>query len=69
MFALELVVIEPEVLIADGCISREGLRAAGWTEQRLLHALRAQQLSAKQVYLLTADASGVRCLVRKEASA
>ncbi len=57
----------PEVLIADGCISREGMRAAGWTEERLLHSLRAQQLSAEQVYLLTADASGVRCLVKREA--
>ena len=59
----------PEVLIADGCISREGMRAAGWTKERLLHSLRAQQLSAEQIYLLTADAAGIRCLVRKEASA
>ena len=59
----------PEVLIADGCISREGMTAAGWTDDRLHNILRQKQLSAEQVYLLTADAEGLRCLIKKEASA
>ena len=59
----------PEVLIADGCISREGMAAAGWTDARLQNILRQKQLSAEQVYLLTADAAGLRCLIKKEASA
>ena len=59
----------PEVLIADGCISREGMQAAGWTDSRLHNILRQKQLSAEQVYLLTADQKGLRCLIKKEASA
>lgn len=58
----------PEVLIADGCISREGMQAAGWTDAQLHKALRQQQLSAADVFLLTADANGLRCLIRKEAA-
>ena len=56
----------PEVLIADGCISQEGMLAAGWDAPRLQNILRQKQLSAEQVYLLTADHKGLRCLIKKE---
>lgn len=57
----------PEVLIADGCICDEGLRAAGYTPARLRAILRAKHLAAEEVFLLTADASGVCSLIRKGA--
>ena len=59
----------PEVLIADGCISREGMRAAGWTASRLQNILRQKKLTPEDIFLLTADADGLRCLIRKECSA
>ena len=58
----------PEVLIADGSISREGMRAAGWDPARLNGILRQKQLSAADIFLLTADRKGLRCLIKKEAS-
>ena len=57
----------PEVLIADGCISREGLTASGYTEQKLLQMLREKKLRPADVFLLTADQSGICTLLKKEA--
>lgn len=59
----------PEVLIADGNICEEGMRAAGFTQARLRAILRAKHLAAEDVFLLTADASGVRSVIRKEMNA
>lgn len=59
----------PDVLIADGCISREGMQAAGLTEQKLRHMLQAQKLRPEQIFLLTADSGGIKTLVRKESGA
>lgn len=56
----------PEVLIADGCISQEGMRAAGFSEQMLSALLKRKHLAAKDIFLLTVDADGVKCLVKKE---
>lgn len=56
----------PEVLIADGCISAAGLQAAGWTASQLNGVLRQKQLKPEDIYLLTADSSGLRTLIRKE---
>ena len=58
----------PEVLIADGCISRDGMTAAGCTDRQLQDMLRKNCLTQEQVFLLTADRSGIRCLIRKEAA-
>ena len=59
----------PEVLIADGSISTEGLRALGSSEQTLLHQLKRKHLSPEQIFLLTADRTGICTLIRKEHSA
>ena len=59
----------PEVLIADGCISTQGLRAAGITPERLHGILRAQSVPPEDVFLLTAGKDGLRCLVKKTLSA
>ena len=59
----------PEVLIADGCISTQGLRAAGITPERLRGILRAQSVPPEDVFLLTAGKDGLRCLVKKTLSA
>lgn len=56
----------PEVLIADGSISEEGLKALGSSEQTLLHELKRKHLTPEQVFLLTADRSGICTLIRKE---
>lgn len=58
----------PEVLIADGCISDAGMKAAGCSESRLQQILRQHGLTVPQVFLLTADTDGVRCVIRKEAA-
>jgi len=58
----------PEVLVADGCISAEGMQAAGCSEDRLHRILKHNNLTPEQVFLLTADKNGVRCLIRKEAA-
>ena len=56
----------PEVLIADGCISKEGLTASPFTEKKLLQILRQKKLRPEDVFLLTADASGICTLIPKE---
>ncbi len=56
----------PEVLIADGVISPEGMNAAGYTEKRLQTMLRQQKVTAGEVFLLTVDEKGLHCLVKKE---
>ncbi len=58
--------VPPEVLIADGCISRDGMRAVQCTDRQLQEILRKNGLTQAQVFLLTADRCGVRCLIRKE---
>lgn len=56
----------PEVVIADGSISQEGLRACGMTMQTLRHALKRKHLTPEQVFLLTADRGGICTVIRKE---
>lgn len=56
----------PEVLIADGCISSQGMTAAGFTDARLRGILKQQKVSAEDVFLLTADSSGLHCLVKMD---
>lgn len=56
----------PEVLIADGCISEEGLSAASITPAQLHKMLKRKHLRTEDVFLLTADASGICSLVKKE---
>lgn len=56
----------PEVLIADGCISSEGMTAAGLTRKQLTKMLQKEQLAPKDVFLLTADKTGICTLLRKE---
>ena len=58
----------PEVLIADGNISPEGLQAAGYTQKDLQKLLKKHQVEAEQVFLLTVKQNGLHCLVRKENS-
>lgn len=59
----------PEVIIADGALSREGLAACGMDEKTLLHALKRKHLQPEQVFLLTADRSGICTLIEKGAKA
>ncbi len=59
----------PEVLISDGCISSEGMQAAGISEKQLSHALHMRGLQPEEIFLLTADSAGIRTLIKKEASA
>ena len=59
----------PEVLIADGCISEEGMQAAGYTPEKLHKLLKSKKLRDDEVFLLTVDGSGVKTLVRKEHTA
>ena len=56
----------PEVLIADGCVSGQGMQAAGFSRERLQGILRQQQVRTEDVFLLTADSSGLHCIVRKQ---
>ncbi len=57
----------PEVLIADGVISLEGMNAAGYTSKRLQTLLKQQKLTPEEIFLLTVDEKGLHCLVKKEA--
>lgn len=59
----------PEVLIADGCISPEGMAAAGYTRQKLAAILKKHRVEADEVFLLTVKENGVHCLVKKEGGA
>ncbi len=56
----------PEVVIADGSISKEGCNACGLSEKKLLQFLKQKQLKPEQVFLLTADRSGICSFVKKE---
>ena len=59
----------PEVLIADGCISPEGMAAAGYTRQKLAAILKKHRVEADEVFLLTVKENDVHCLVKKEGGA
>lgn len=59
----------PEVIIADGCISTEGCTACGLSEKKLMHLLKQKHLEPRQIFLLTADRSGICSLVKKEENA
>lgn len=56
----------PEVLIADGVISLEGMNAAGYTNKRLQTLLKQQKLTPEEIFLLTVNEKGLHCLVKKE---
>lgn len=56
----------PEVLIADGSISTEGCAACGFSEHKLHRLLKQKRLEPEQIFLLTADSSGICTLIRKE---
>ena len=56
----------PEVLVSDGCLSTDGLRAAGYTPDDLTDMLRARGLRQEEVFLLTADTNGMRTIVEKK---
>ncbi len=59
----------PEVLIADGCLSAEGIAAAGCTDADIQQMLAKQHLSAADVFLMTGDRNGIAQLIRKETTA
>ncbi len=56
----------PEVLIADGVISPEGMDSAGYTTKRLHTLLKQQKVNVDEVFLLTVDENGLHSLVKKE---
>ncbi len=56
----------PEVLIADGVVSPEGMNAAGYTAKRLQTMLKHEKVTADEVFLLTVNEKGLHCLVKKE---
>ena len=56
----------PEVLIADGMLSAEGIAAAGCTESEVQQMLAKQHLQAADVFLMTGDSSGIAQLIEKE---
>lgn len=56
----------PDVLIADGCISKDGMKNAGYTREQLDKLLRKQHITEKEIFLLTVNSNGIRSLVRKE---
>lgn len=56
----------PEVLIADGVVSLEGMNAAGYTNQRLRMLLKQQKVTAEEVFLLTVNEKGLHCIIKKE---
>ena len=53
----------PEILIADGKISPEGMQAAGYTRERLMRLLSEHRLTAEEIFLLSADENGVCSLL------
>ena len=59
----------PEILISDGSICPEGLKACGMTAEALRHLLKRKHLAPGEVFLLTADRSGICSLIRKEGGA
>lgn len=56
----------PEVLIADGCVSDEGLTAVGLTREKLQAILMREHLRTEDVFLLTADTGGICSLIKQE---
>ena len=56
----------PEVVIADGCLRGEALRAAGLTREKLHILLTKRGIRLSEVFLLTADRGGIRSLVKRE---
>lgn len=56
----------PEVLVADGCMSQEGMAAAGYSQEKLSVLLRKKKVQLSEVFLLTVDENGVPNLIRKE---
>ncbi len=59
----------PEVIIADGAVSNEGLAACGMELPELLHQLKRKHLKPEQIFLLTADRTGLCTLIKKEGDA
>ena len=59
----------PEILIADGCICEDGLRAAAVSRRQLDGWMQHEHLKAEEIFLLTADKNGGCKLIKKEASA
>jgi len=57
--------LPPEVLIADGCISQQGMESVGFTRARLDGILTQQDMDISEIFLLTADRQGIKTLVRK----
>ncbi len=57
--------LPPEVLIADGCISQQGMESVGFTRARLDGILTQQGMDISEIFLLTADRQGIKTLVRK----
>lgn len=57
----------PEVLIADGNLSREGIAAANCTPEKVQKMLKKQHCIAEDVFLMTGDGSGIAQLIRKGA--
>lgn len=56
----------PEILIADGKISSEGLQAAGMTKEKLQSLLKQRRLVREDVFLLSVDRQGICSLVLRQ---
>ena len=56
----------PEILIADGQISTEGLRAAGCTEKKLRQMLSERRIGVRDVFLLSVDGEGICSLLVRQ---
>lgn len=56
----------PEVLIADGCICEDGLRAAEISKKQFCSWLQHEKLKVEEIFLLTADPNGNCKLIKKE---
>ncbi|MCQ2408054.1 MAG: DUF421 domain-containing protein [Oscillospiraceae bacterium] len=56
----------PEILIADGCICPEGLRALGMSQAQLKKLLSHKHLEAEALFLMTADTDGNCNFIEKE---
>jgi uncharacterized membrane protein YcaP (DUF421 family) len=56
----------PEILIADGCICPEGLRALGMSQAQLRRLLSRKHLEPEALFLMTADADGNCNFIEKE---
>lgn len=58
----------PELVISDGCVRPETLKACGLTPEALERLLQSEGVSAREVFLLLCDRAGQYTLIRKEAS-